>query len=121
MIVNNHLDEAANRTKEKIQWLLHPEQNLPTLNTHYHANYKDKFITYYKAAWEDSDLLRKLKSGLLAGESLNKALSSLNELGMSAKPTDLPKLLPPDPKENIMASVRAYFQGKRVTHDGRCG
>ena len=116
MIVNDHLDEAANRTKEKIQWLLHLEQNPTTLNTHYYADYKDKFIAYYKAAREDSDLLRKLKSGSLAGEPLNKALSSLNELGISAKPTDLPKLLPPDPKEpalNIMASVRAYFQGKR--------
>lgn len=44
---------------------------------------------------------------------MNKALSSLKELGISAEADDLAKLLPADPLEvalGIMASVRGYFQ-----------
>ncbi|KAF8553727.1 hypothetical protein OG21DRAFT_1441498 [Imleria badia] len=117
MIVNDHLDEVAERTKEKIRWLLDLEKNPTTLNTHYYTDYKDKFYAYYKAARDDGDL-----AAMLRGEqprtsgfeySVNTVLSKLNEIGISAKSNDLPKLLPLDPKEaalNIMASVRAYFQ-----------
>jgi len=110
MIVNDHLDEAASQTKQRIQWLLDLEGTPTTLNTHYYADYKDKFLTYYKASQDDSDLVTRVRQG---GDSINKVLSGLNELGISVQGTDLPRLLPPDPKEaalNIMASVRAYFQ-----------
>ena len=112
MIVHDHLDEAAKQTKQRIQWLLDLEGTPTTLNTHYYADYKDKFFTYYKASQDDSDLVTRIRQG---GESVNRALSGLNELGISVQSTDLPRLLPPDPKEaalNIMASVRAYFQGR---------
>ncbi|KAF8434364.1 P-loop containing nucleoside triphosphate hydrolase protein [Boletus edulis BED1] len=111
MIVNDHLDEAAIRTKDRIQWLLELEQNPTTLNTHYYANYRDKFLAYYKAALDDSDLLTKIQQG--RSPTINGILSGLNDLGISATLTDLPKLLPADPKDaalTIMASVRAYFQ-----------
>jgi len=113
MIVNDHLDEAASQTKQRIQWLLDLEKNPTTLNTHYYDDYKDKFLTFYKAAQDDSDLVTRLQQG--RGDPINRVLSGLNELGISAKATDLPKLLPPDPTEaalGIMASVRAYFQGR---------
>ncbi|KAG6382183.1 hypothetical protein JVT61DRAFT_833 [Boletus reticuloceps] len=111
MIVNDHLDEAAIRTKDRIQWLLELEQNPTTLNTHYYADYRDKFLAYYKAAPDHSDLLTMIQQG--RSPTINGILSGLNDLGISATPTDLPKLLPADPKEaalTIMASVRAYFQ-----------
>ncbi|KAI9456485.1 P-loop containing nucleoside triphosphate hydrolase protein [Boletus coccyginus] len=111
MIVHDHLDEAATQTKQRIQWLLELEKNPTTLNTHYYADYKDQFLTFYKAAQDDSDLVTRLQQ--VRGDPVNRVLSGLNELGISAKATDLPKLLPPDPTEaalNIMASVRAYFQ-----------
>lgn len=115
MIVNDHLDEAAESTKQKIQWLLDLERNPTTLNTHYYADYKDKFLSYYKAARDNTDLVTKLQRDRRMYEgSINKALSGLSEIGITAQATDLPKLLPPDPMEaalNIMASVRAYFQG----------
>jgi hypothetical protein len=115
MIVHDHLDEAANRTKEKIQWLLELEKNPTTLNTHYYSDYKDKFYAYYKVARDDSELGNKLRDGgdFTFEFSVNKVLSSLQEIGISAKKDDLPKLFSPDLKEaalNIMASVRAYFQ-----------
>ncbi|KAH0840008.1 hypothetical protein J3R83DRAFT_970 [Lanmaoa asiatica] len=56
-IANDHLDEAAERTKERIQWLLDLEGNLATLNTHYYANYKDKFLAYYKASRDENNLV----------------------------------------------------------------
>lgn len=116
MIINDHLDEAADRTKEKIQWLLDLERNPTTLNTHYYADYKDKFIAYYKSTRGENDLVVKLQRDRRTYEgSINKVLSGLQEIGIRAQTHDLPKLLPPDPKEaawNIMASVRAYFQGR---------
>ncbi|KAG6374238.1 hypothetical protein JVT61DRAFT_4247 [Boletus reticuloceps] len=63
MIVNDHLDEAAIRTKDRIQWLLELEQNPTTLNTHYYADYRDKFLVHYKAALNDGVLLTKPQQG----------------------------------------------------------
>jgi len=133
MIVNDHLDRAATRTKSMIEWLHSLEQVPSTLNTHYFSDYKDKFLALYRAWRIDSDLLSKLKQtettttlspsafgssrAQLAQQdsyqSVNKVLSGLSEIGISVKATELAKLLPPDPMEpalNIMASVRAYFQ-----------
>ncbi|KAG9308178.1 P-loop containing nucleoside triphosphate hydrolase protein [Chiua virens] len=119
MVVNDHLDEAAERTKERIQWLLDLEDNPTTLNTHYYSDYKDKFLAYYKACRDERDLVTKLQLGRQAKRSdereglISTALAGLNNLGITVTAVDLPKLLPPDPIEsalNIMASVRAYFQ-----------
>lgn len=59
MIVNDHLDEAADKTKEKIQWLLHFQRN-PNTSESQHAllrRRKDKFLAHCKAARDDSDLV----------------------------------------------------------------
>ena len=120
MIVNDHMEEAAKRAKERIEWLLNVEGNPTTFNTHYFSDYKDKFLTYYRDARGDNGLMEKLllgrgkKRSSEQEASLRRALASLNEIGISLQETDLPRLLPPDPMEaalNIMASVRAYFQG----------
>ncbi|KAF9234006.1 P-loop containing nucleoside triphosphate hydrolase protein [Melanogaster broomeanus] len=123
MIVYDHLDEAADRTKKKIEWLLDVEQTPTTLNTHYYSDYRDKFLAYYKGCRDNSDLATKLKSytawgsknsnGIDYQNSISKVLAGLNEIGVSVKAADLPKLLPSDPMEpalNVMADVRAYFQ-----------
>lgn len=137
MIVNDHLDRAVKRTRIKIESLLSLEQVPMTLNTHYFSDYKDKFLAHYRASRNDSDLLSKLKQAKTTphlqsspcfsrapGPSaqqdpyqsvVNKVLSGLNEIGISVKATELAKLLPLDPMEpalNIMANVRAYFQGE---------
>ena len=120
MIINDHLEEASKRAKERIEWLLNVEGNPTTLNTHYFSSYKDKFLTYYRDARGDNSLTEKFllgrgkKRSSEHEASLRRALASLNEIGISAQETDLPRLLPPDPMDaalNIMASVRAYFQG----------
>ncbi|KIJ08216.1 hypothetical protein PAXINDRAFT_89188 [Paxillus involutus ATCC 200175] len=122
MIVYDHLDDAADRTKQRIEWLLELEQSPTTLNTHYYSDYKDKFLAYYKGCRENTDLATKLKVYQSSkgpfprpnySDSITKVLSGLAEIGIVVKAEDLPKLLPSDPMEaalNIMASVRAYFQ-----------
>jgi len=135
MTVHEHLDAAAARTKDKIQWLLDLEDSPTTFNTHYYSDYRDKFLAHYKNCRGKNNFKfrRHQLSGAqtnhqtpskqincqtsgkqMAEESIKKALSALAELGINARPEDLPKLLPADPMEaaiGIMASVRAYFQG----------
>jgi hypothetical protein len=128
MIVYDHLDEAAARTKQRIEWLLDLEQSPTTLNTHYYSDYKDKFLAYYKGCRENTDLISKIKASQSSSKRMSnsrafevvpdpvtKILAGLAEIGITVKAEDLPRLLPSDPMEaalNIMASVRAYFQGK---------
>jgi len=123
LIVQEHLESCAERTREKIEWLLDVESMPTTLNTHYFADYRDKFLAHYRGARpKASGLSANLQSYTAPGpteypsgfqESVSRVLSGLSELGISAKPEDIPKMLPSDPMEpaiEIMASVRAYFQ-----------
>jgi hypothetical protein len=130
------------------------------LNAHYLSDYKEKFLSYYKAHRQTS-LPAPLRSALgldksqtkgptasnqpssfkfntsttppsafgnttfappakspeeAPDEALRKILSGLSEVGIDGvTPADLAKLLPPDqysPALEIMAEVRAYFQGE---------
>jgi hypothetical protein len=94
-------------------------------------------MVYYKG-WRQQDKNSSLMVNLKAHktsawspnkDSVNRAMTALAELGITNLPAiDLAKLLPSDPFEpalNIMADVRAYFQGKtpRLTvqsADDRC-
>ncbi|KIO06579.1 hypothetical protein M404DRAFT_138011 [Pisolithus tinctorius Marx 270] len=117
MIVYDHLDLAATHAKEKVNWLLQVERAPATLNTHYYTDYRDKFLAYYRGCRDNNqDIMsniRQLAVDQNRVETVNRALSTLKELGISATVEDLPRLLPPDPLEvalGIMASVRGYFQ-----------
>ncbi|KAG2158748.1 P-loop containing nucleoside triphosphate hydrolase protein [Suillus bovinus] len=126
MIVNEHLDNAAQQAKEKISWLLELEKAPTTLNVHYYADYKTKFLGYYKGCRDVGELTTKLQNyrapnniqphpnhGQAFQQAVYKALAGLTEAGLSVQASDLPKLLPVDPMEPallIMAGVRAYFQ-----------
>ncbi|KAL0955559.1 hypothetical protein HGRIS_001798 [Hohenbuehelia grisea] len=134
VIVQDHLQQCRVATEAKIDWLLRLEDRPFTLNTHYLAAYKDKFLSYYKAARQREnnatleETIRQFKpstsqqvfnqrTGRMEGPEVTgiaKVLAGLAEIGITGvKPEDLPKLLPPDAMEpalNIMAEVRAYFQ-----------
>lgn len=133
------MKRCLEQAQERVEWLLHLEQSPFSLNTHYLADYKSKFITHYKSArekYEQADLMRTIKnyksnpsSSMITGFTGNrnspvaqptgiaKVLASLTEVGIvGIKAEDLSKLLPPDrmePAFGIMADVRAYFQGER--------
>ncbi|KAH7908274.1 P-loop containing nucleoside triphosphate hydrolase protein [Hygrophoropsis aurantiaca] len=119
--VTDHLDEAVAITKEKVHWLLALENRPTTLNEHYYADYKDKFLSYYKGNRGGNDLVQKLeayehpKSAYDTGFNLavSKITSSLSEIGINIKPIEIPRILAADPMEpalGIMAGVRGYFQ-----------
>ncbi|KAL4066183.1 P-loop containing nucleoside triphosphate hydrolase protein [Scleroderma citrinum] len=111
MIMYDHLEAAANRSKEKIDWLLKVEQSPATLNTLYYLDYKNKFLAHYKACRHNDKLPSEM--WLPSQKDANDAIFALSRLGIHVQRNDLSKLLPSDPMEaalGIMASVRGYFQ-----------
>jgi len=119
MIMHDHLDAAATRSKERIEWLLKLEQSPATLNTHYYFDYKNKFLAYYRSCRHNATLAEQMSDSEASpyryvNDPAQDAISALRKLGIDAQREDLNKLLPSDPMEaalGIMASVRGYFQG----------
>ncbi|TFY61367.1 hypothetical protein EVJ58_g4550 [Rhodofomes roseus] len=126
-VVNEHIKERCEETITKVLWLLELEQRPCTLNGHYYSDYRDKFVSHYRAYRSSSgsdSLLTELGKLKYSGSNVRnqtefqrntaQVLSGLSAIGIAGvQATDLPKLLPPDPYEpalNIMACVRAYFQ-----------
>lgn len=127
LLVQDLVKACFENTKKKIDWLVQLERQAFTLNTHYLADYRDKFLAHYKGArqaGEHGDLVERIRRYIPGGppdvfagapeDAISKVLSGLVELGMPGiKPEDIPKLLPADelePALEIMADVRAYFQ-----------
>jgi hypothetical protein len=108
--------DAAQALISKLIWL---EVDGPlTLNEHYLADYKTKFLSNYKTAREKAQnpvLAAAIEGYRLAPSGISQILSGLAALGLNdINADDLVKLLPPDrmdPALNIMSDVRAYFQG----------
>ncbi|KAF7428945.1 hypothetical protein PC9H_008182 [Pleurotus ostreatus] len=136
VILQNHIQAACHRAEERIKWLISLEARPFTLNEHYLSEYKDKFLSFYKAVRQSQrnpELLASIndhltnppkaavynRSGHVVTDAVQpngiaKILSGLAEVGiLGVKPEDIPKLLPSDtmePAMTIMAEVRAYFQ-----------
>ncbi|KAI6167303.1 P-loop containing nucleoside triphosphate hydrolase protein [Pisolithus thermaeus] len=111
MIVQDHLDNVAARTRDKIEWLVKLENDPQTQNPDYYLHYRDKFAGYYRSCRHNDDLPSRLWGS--SNPEVNRVLAGLAQLGISARADALPKLLPSDPMQtglDIMASVRAYFQ-----------
>jgi hypothetical protein len=114
--MHGHIQRCADLAEQRITFLLEEEQEPFTMNEHYFMDYRSKFLGHYKGIRQkaESSFIEKLQS------EENKRLvsnvtSALAALGLSnVDPSTLPRLLPPDPMESaieIMAEVRAYFQG----------
>ncbi|KAH6910212.1 P-loop containing nucleoside triphosphate hydrolase protein [Coprinopsis sp. MPI-PUGE-AT-0042] len=130
--IQKHLNDCFERAEYSARWLLKLESRPFTLNTHYLADYRDQFISFYKAAREketrgtistqvdDYNRARKnfslqgLKDPNLNPTGISRVLLGLTEIGLEGvKAKDICKLLPEDQMEpaiRIMADVRAYFQ-----------
>ena len=134
VLAMDYMKKCGDETRYSISWLLNLERRPRTLNDHYYSDYRDKFLAHYKGnrySGKHGSLIRRLEAHDSSptsssigsqkqsrfpdfAESTAKVLSGLQEIGISSKATDLPKLLPSDPYEpalHIMATVRAYFQG----------
>lgn len=139
-ILQQHLKQCLERAEERVNWLIKIEDIPFSLNTHYLADYRSKFLSHFRAArekYERADIVKAIKEYTTSSPVFStattssgrgrevtstpqptgvaKVLAGLAEMGMSGVTAyDLPKLLPPDPMEPalaIMADVRAYFQG----------
>jgi hypothetical protein len=124
VIVVEHIRNCAALAHERIRWLLSLEDTPFTLNQHYYGDYQDKFHRHYKSVFDATHAegagaeFHTFKQGDADEDRRNamaNILSGLNTFGLSnVSPADLAKLLPPNhqaPALNVMAEVRAYYQG----------
>jgi len=89
----------------------------------YLKEYKDKFLAHYRdirrrSRGQDAIVRRFQASEGIVSTQLRNDIEDLTILlhrfGLTCTPADLPRLLPEDelePALDIMATVRAYFQG----------
>lgn len=92
------------------------------MNEHLYMEYRSNFFAHYKGARlrEKSNFIKNLESGDRGmKEALKETLTGLTKLELeTVNLSSFAKLLPPDPMEpaiDIMADVRAYFQGAWYT------
>ena len=119
-ITQTHVQKCADAAAHHIDLLLEDENEPFTMNTHYYAEYRSKFLNHYKSdrSRSKSSFIRNLEDNNNSGitDAINETISSLARLGLhSVDASSLATLLPPDPMEpaiEIMANVRAYFQGR---------
>jgi len=121
-IFSEHLQACATNTRSRLQMMQAMEQQPFTRNDHYFVDYRDKFLTHYKALRRNDTqnffclLKPKDENGLKGetGELLDATMAGIRKLGFpEVQLGELSRLLPPDPMEaaiGIMADVRAYFQ-----------
>ena len=129
--MQQHITKCLQYAEERISWLLALEDRPFTMNSHYLSDYRSKFLAHYRGARElnhQPDVMKTIQSFSLSqarntqyntynGQptGVAKVIASLAEIGMSGiRAEDLAKLFPPDKMEpalEIMADVRAYFQG----------
>ncbi len=127
---------ASEDTVGRIKWFMALEKHPRTLNEPYYLDYRARFLSHYKG-WRPKDdqprsSLTSRINAAFNGETaepdlqndINLILAGFSKIGLhSMQPNDLAKLLPPDPYDaaiDIMASVRAYFQGEHLCHLPRC-
>lgn len=121
------MKQRADAAQALISKLIALEEDGPlTLNEHYLADYKTKFLSDYKSTREKTQNpvlanaieAHRLVSSPAAYPGIAQVLAGLAAVGLNGiDAEDLVKLLPPDrmdPALNIMADVRAYFQGEFV-------
>ena len=116
--MHSHIQRSADVTEQRINFLLEEEHEPFTMNDHYFMDYRSKFLGYYKGIRQKSQttFIDNLEGdGREARSAVSRVISGLSELGLHpVHRSSLPRLLPPDPMESaieIMAEVRAYFQG----------
>lgn len=117
--MKDHIDKCADAAKQHIESLLEEEKEPFTMNEHYFMDYRSKFLEYYKQTRQraKSQFIRNLEDrddgDVMA--AMTDTLCSLTRMGLDkADASLLANLLPADPKDpavEIMADVRAYFQG----------
>ncbi|KAJ7064507.1 P-loop containing nucleoside triphosphate hydrolase protein [Mycena amicta] len=130
ILLQQHLKKRTDAAHELISTLIKLEMPAPmTLNEHYLADYRQKYLARYRAAREKASnnaFATQIEnhqppSPLASPSTIDSILGQFASIGLSGlKAEDFARLLPTDkmgPALEIMADVRAYFQVayKRVT------
>ncbi|KAJ6458250.1 P-loop containing nucleoside triphosphate hydrolase protein [Mycena sanguinolenta] len=124
ILVQDYMKQRADSAQALIAKLIWLEEDGPlTLNEHYLADYKAKFLSHYKSAREKAqhpalaaaiEAYRRTTGPPQLPTGITQIIAGLGSMGLGGiNVDDLVKLLPPDrmdPALNIMADVRAYFQ-----------
>jgi hypothetical protein len=124
--VLTQLKVCGAKAQEKMRECMDLEFEEPTTsNEHYLADYKEKFIARYRAARRvqgqmNSPLQKFVNGGFQNTNYMQVALQNLRAMGLDAPDhKSLLRLIPPDSAEHgieIMAEVRAYYQGERASN-----
>jgi len=128
--MQDHLKSCFAKTEQRINWLVDLEDTPFSLNTHYLSDYKSKFLTFYRGVrnkgnhkdvmaqidtYVPSSLTYNNPKNASSSFGISKVMSGLAEIGLiGVQARDLAKLFKIDDMEpalEIMADVRAYFQG----------
>ncbi|KJA28733.1 hypothetical protein HYPSUDRAFT_61585 [Hypholoma sublateritium FD-334 SS-4] len=72
-IIQQHIKECLERAEERIKWLMRLEDAPFTLNTHYLADYREKFLAHYKDA-RDKQTQRQFPKPNVAAPALTLPL-----------------------------------------------
>ncbi|CAL1697633.1 unnamed protein product [Somion occarium] len=103
MLVDHHFTQF--NATALLDHMLKLEDPPFTLNDHYFATYRDKYLSRYKEARQPPDFID--------GQAVRDALSALAAIGLDGlKDADLARLRGPDPYEEeltVMAETSAYF------------
>ena len=97
-----------------------------TSNEHYLADYKEKFIAQYRAARQVQIQQNTPLQDFVNGEFHNatvmrEASKNLRAMGLDSDYKSLLRLIPSDSADHaieIMAEVRAYYQGEQASSRG---
>ena len=122
-----HIQKCADAGAQHIDCLLEEENEPFTMNVHYYEEYRSKFLVHYKKGRlrDKSNVIQNLENNTDTSimNAVNESISSLAKLGLhSVDASSLAALLPPDLMESgieIMADVRAYFQGRAPCFSSR--
>lgn len=128
MLFLDHVNKCRDVARIRINWLLQLEKTPYTINDNYFSERRDKYLAKYRLERSQSNADgRKLAQAVsyyqhsksLEFDKINAVLSNLTAMGITTvEAQHLVKLLPTDPMEpalQIMASVRAYFEGHNST------
>ncbi|KIL62473.1 hypothetical protein M378DRAFT_179683 [Amanita muscaria Koide BX008] len=94
IMMQDHVKRCWERTEERIEWLLEIEERPATLNTHYLADYRDKFLAFYKGA-RARDLNPHLHNSINSHLQHTSHAPSIFSFDSSAKGGSSPKVQVP--------------------------
>lgn len=87
-IIQKHINDCLQRAEDKVDWLLQLEDKPFSLNNHYLADYKAKFLSYYKGAREKDEQSTLIKAIQAYNTSASSNSNSFFFSSASSKPAN---------------------------------